>query len=89
LKHPHPLPTSRHYPDLNHARDLERLGDEITELAAHINAATFQLLELIRIFDEEQGWGGFGVNSSATAPALLYLLHPCSRVPTGSIGNAA
>ena len=59
MNHPHPLPTSRHYPDLNHARDLERLGDEITELAAHIHAATFQLLELIRVFDEEQGWGGY------------------------------
>ena len=65
MNHPHPLPTSRHYPDLNHARDLERLGEEITELAAHIHAATFQLLELIRVFDEEQGWGGYGVNSCA------------------------
>jgi len=37
----------------------------ITELAAHIHAATFQLLELIRIFDEEQGWAGEGVNSRA------------------------
>ena len=61
----HPIPTSRHYPDPQHAQDLERLGDEITELAAHIHAATFQLLELIHIFDEEQGWGGFGVNSCA------------------------
>ena len=65
MKHPHPLPTSRHYPDLNHAQDLERLGEEITELAAHIHAATCQLLEMIRIFDEEQGWGGYGVNSCA------------------------
>ena len=88
MKHPHPLPTSRHFPDPQHFADLERLGHEITELAAHIHAATFQLLELIRIFDEEQGWAGEGVNSSATAPALLYLLHPCSRVPTGSAGNA-
>jgi 5-methylcytosine-specific restriction endonuclease McrA len=65
MNHPHPIPTSRHYPDPGHFRDLERLGDEISELAAHIHAATFQLLELIRVFDEEEGWGGFGVNSCA------------------------
>ena len=65
MKHPHRLPSPRHYPDLDHAHDLERLGEEITELAAHIHAATCQLLEMIRIFDEEQGWGGFGVNSCA------------------------
>ena len=65
MNQPHRLPTSRHYPDPDHFRDLERLGEEITELAAHIHAATFQLLELIRLFDEEEGWGGFGVNSCA------------------------
>jgi len=62
---PHRLPSPYQYPDLQHQRDLSRLGEEITELAAHIHAATFQLLELIRIFDEEQGWGGDGVNSCA------------------------
>ena len=65
MHHPHPLPTSRHFPDPQHFEDLERLGEEITELAAHIHAATYQLLELIRVFDEEKGWGGFGVNSCA------------------------
>ena len=65
MHHPHPLPTSRHFPDPQLFADLERLGHEITELAAHIHAATFQLLELIRIFDEEQGWAGEGVNSCA------------------------
>ena len=63
--HPHPIPISRHYPDPQHFRDLERLGDEITELAAHIHAATFQLLELIHEFDEQEGWSGEGVNSCA------------------------
>jgi len=62
---PHCLPSARQYPDLQHQLDLNRLGEEITELAAHIHAATFQLLELIRIFDEEKGWGGDGVNSCA------------------------
>ena len=36
--------------------DLERLGDEIAELAAHIHAATYRLLVLIRKFDQREGW---------------------------------
>jgi hypothetical protein len=35
---------------------LERLGDEIAELAAHLDAAAARLLELIRRFDVEGGW---------------------------------
>jgi hypothetical protein len=62
---------------------IEHLEDQITELAAHIHAATFRLLELVRVYDECEGWGGKGLISSATAPALPYLLHPCSRAPTG------
>ena len=38
--------------------DVERLGDEIARLAAHIHAATYRLLVLIREFDEREGWGG-------------------------------
>lgn len=37
--------------------DLERLGDEIAELAAHLHAATYQLLVRLREFDERAGWG--------------------------------
>ena len=37
--------------------DLERLGDEIAELAAHLDAATVRLLDLIREFDACGGWG--------------------------------
>src|SRR2546430_17104495 len=36
--------------------DLDRLGDEIAELSAHLDAATAQLLELIREFDARGGW---------------------------------
>ena len=61
----------------------EQLENQITELAANIHAATCRLLELIREYDDSEGWAGPGLQSSATAPALLYLLHPCSRVPTG------
>jgi len=37
--------------------ELERLGDEIAELAAHLDAATARLLDLIREFDARGGWG--------------------------------
>jgi hypothetical protein len=36
--------------------ELEHLGDEIAELAAHLTAATARLLELIREFDARGGW---------------------------------
>src|SRR5687768_1684091 len=36
---------------------LKRLGDEIAELAAHLDAATGRLLDLIREFDARGGWG--------------------------------
>ena len=34
----------------------ERLGEEIAKLAARIDASTYQLLVLIREFDEKEGW---------------------------------
>jgi 5-methylcytosine-specific restriction endonuclease McrA len=37
--------------------DLDRLGDEIAELSAHLDAATARLLDLIREFDLRGGWG--------------------------------
>ena len=46
-------------------RELEHIESEITELAAHIHAATYRLLELIREFDEREGWGGPGLRSCA------------------------
>ena len=36
--------------------ELERLGDRIAELSARIQAATYELLVLIRQFDERNGW---------------------------------
>jgi hypothetical protein len=38
--------------------ELDRLGDEIAELSAHLDAATARLLELIREFDARNGWSG-------------------------------
>jgi hypothetical protein len=43
----------------------EQLEKQITELSAHIHAATFRLLELIREFDDARGWSGPGLNSCA------------------------
>ena len=37
--------------------ELDRLGDEIAELSAHVEAATARLLDLIREFDARGGWG--------------------------------
>src|SRR5580765_1991889 len=39
-----------------HTRSLDRLGDEIAELSAHLDAATAHLLDLIREFDARNGW---------------------------------
>jgi hypothetical protein len=36
--------------------DLDRIGDEIAELSAHLDAATARLLDLIREFDARGGW---------------------------------
>jgi hypothetical protein len=46
-------------------RRSDELGDEITELCAYIFAATYQLLEKIRQFDEEGLWQLGGVCSCA------------------------
>jgi DNA-binding Lrp family transcriptional regulator len=40
-------------------QELERLGDEIAELSAHLDAATARLLAMIREFDARGGWDGF------------------------------
>jgi hypothetical protein len=36
--------------------ELDRLGDEIAELSAHLEAATACLLDLVRVFDARGGW---------------------------------
>ncbi len=41
---------------LQPAAELDRLGDEIAELSAHLEAATARLLDLIRDFDARGGW---------------------------------
>jgi hypothetical protein len=56
----HPVSTTQ-----SPACDLATLEDEITELSAHLNAATYRLLMLIREFDERHGWSGAGLISCA------------------------
>ena len=46
-----PAPSSQHSNS-----ELDRVGDEIAELSAHLDAATARLLELIRAFDARGGW---------------------------------
>ncbi|HEY2993630.1 MAG TPA: DUF222 domain-containing protein [Methylomirabilota bacterium] len=44
---------------------LERLGNEIAELSAHLEVANARLLDLIREFDARGGWGVQGARSCA------------------------
>jgi len=66
-EHPHTnhLPRAGYYPDHERVIKLERMADGITELVAHLDAGTFQLLELICEFDENEGWSGPGITSCA------------------------
>ena len=49
--HPAELDSAR----IDHV-ELDRLGDQIAELSAHLEAATARLLDLIRDFDARGGW---------------------------------
>ena len=44
---------------------VEELGQEIAELAVHLDAATHRMLECIRQFDAECGWEPQGAVSCA------------------------
>ena len=59
---------SAEYQPVISPRNLGEIENEITELAAHIHAATYRLLELIREFDQREGWGGPGMKSCAHWP---------------------
>ena len=49
-------------PSPEHCLHLET---QITQLSAHIHAATYRLLELIREYDDSHGWTGPGLNTCA------------------------
>src|SRR5712671_2756187 len=44
------------FPTAEHIVEMDRLGDEIAEFSAHLEAATAHLLDLIREFDARGGW---------------------------------
>lgn len=39
--------------------EMRKLGDEIAEASAHIDAATYKLLTMIATFDKKEGWDGW------------------------------
>jgi 5-methylcytosine-specific restriction endonuclease McrA len=49
------LPTTLR-PTAKLSAEVDRLGDQIAELSAHLEAATGRLLDLIREFDARRGW---------------------------------
>jgi Domain of unknown function (DUF222)/HNH endonuclease len=58
---------------------LERLEGEITELAAHINAATARWLRLIAAFDRREGWAEWGCRS-----CTHWLSYRCGMSPAAA-----
>jgi Domain of unknown function (DUF222)/HNH endonuclease len=55
--HAHPLEfPATLQPTAQPTAELDRLGDQIAELSAHLDAATARLLALIREFDDRGGW---------------------------------
>ena len=66
-------------PVVGRIAELERLGDQIAELSAHLDAATARLLDLIREFDARGGWataspraprGSRGASASIPVPRV-------------------
>src|SRR5262245_58155415 len=51
------MPKIHVFPTPDNVVELDRLGDEIAELAAHLDAASARFLDLIRQFDARGGWG--------------------------------
>ena len=53
----HSFPTRSTVPGLQRQAETAALGDAIAELASRIQAATYELLVMIREFDQREGWG--------------------------------
>jgi hypothetical protein len=53
------------FPNPEYYEFTERLRNEITQLAGHLDAGTYQLLKLIGELDDNNGWGGDGILSCA------------------------
>ena len=60
-------------------RPLELVEREITELAAHVHAATCRWLGLVAEFDRREGWAAWGCKSSAH-----WLAWQCALTPSAA-----
>ena len=62
-----PLDTEPWVPPIRSQEDIrgEKLGEEIATLSAQLQVATYQLLVLLREFDELGGWAEPGLKSCA------------------------
>src|SRR5688572_14274374 len=67
--------------------ELDRLGDEIAELSAHLDAASARLLDLIREFDARQGWSN-GFRSCAAWLSWRVGLDPGAAREKVRVANA-
>ena len=67
--------------------ELEELGECIAELAAQISAATFELLAMLRDFDERGGWAS-GFHSCAKVRALTRIATPATEQDLLDFGRA-
>ena len=70
-------------PEVESERPLELLEREITELAAHIHAATCSWLALIAEFDRREGWASWGCKSCGH-----WLAHTCALSPAAAREHA-
>lgn len=69
--------------------DTERLEEQITELAAHIHAATCRWLCLVAEFDPAEGLGGVGVPELRALDLLAMLHRTRCRARARARGKAA
>src|SRR5437867_11325427 len=68
-------------------RARDRLGDEIAELSAHLDAATARLLDLIREFDARGGWNTGFRSCAACRSSRVGLARGAAR-ERGRVGRA-
>src|SRR5438067_427978 len=60
--------------------ELQRLGDDIAELSAHIEVATARLLDMLREFDARAGWAEAGAVLRQALAAACDRLYAKARV---------
>ena len=67
---------------------IDELDRGIVNLAARINAATFELLVLIRQFDERVGWLKWGLSNCGHSIAIKFSVTNGNKRPFGpSVGR--